>query len=130
MLYIILALIIILFLLMSFPKILNKFDKKVKNISSDEAIELIKQNKNITILDVRNRSEFQAGHLEGSRLIPVNELSSRIKDLEKLKNRPILVYCQPGGGNPSAVGVLFKNNFTQIYQLKHGLATWKGKLKK
>jgi len=130
MIYIILGLIIGLFLLMSIPKILNKLDKKVTNISSDEVIELIKQNKNLIILDVRSVLEFKNGHIEGSRSIPVNDLSSRLNTLEKFKNIPILVYCKSGGRSPSAVRILSKNNFAQIYQLKHGLATWKGKLKK
>ncbi len=44
----------------------------------------------ITILDVRQPSEYKAGHLPGARLIPLPELSDRLDELDSAS--PILVY--------------------------------------
>jgi rhodanese-related sulfurtransferase len=45
---------------------------------------------NITILDVRQPSEYQAGHIPGATLIPLPQLSDRMDELDPAK--PTLVY--------------------------------------
>jgi len=105
-------------------------NKNVKNINADEGYKLINENKNIIILDVRTKGEFESGHIPKAKNIPVQQLSTRIKELEKYKDVPILVHCASGGRSPSAVRALAKNNFTQIYHLNKGLMSWKHQLKK
>ncbi len=105
-------------------------NKNVKNVDADEANKLINENKNIIILDVRTKGEFESGHIPKAKNIPVQQLSTRIKELEKYKDTPILVHCASGGRSPSAVKALVNNNFTQIYHLNRGLMSWKHPLKK
>ena len=107
-----------------------KFNKNVKNVSGKEAANLIKENKDLVVLDVRTKGEYQTGHINGSKLMPVNEISSRINELEKFRSKPILVHCASGGRSPRAVSVLLKNKFGPIYHMNHGLADFKGSLKK
>jgi rhodanese-related sulfurtransferase len=96
----------------------------VKNITSEEANRLIKETKNLLILDVRSKGEFDGGHIPGAKCIPANELTSRISEIEKFKNLPVLVYCASGGRSPSAVSSLVKNNYTQIYHMSRGISSW------
>ncbi|WP_243428281.1 rhodanese-like domain-containing protein [Clostridium rhizosphaerae] len=105
-------------------------NKNVKNINADEGYKLINENKNMIILDVRTKGEFESGHIPKAKNIPVQQLSTRIKELEKYKDVPILVHCASGGRSPSAVRALAKNNFTQVYHLNKGLMSWKHQLKK
>lgn len=105
-------------------------NKNVKNISAEEAYKLINENKNIVVLDVRTKSEFDSGHIPKAKNIPVQQLSTRINELEKYKNNPIIVHCASGGRSPSAVKTLIKNNFSQIYHLNRGLMSWKYPLRK
>lgn len=100
-------------------------NKNVKNVNADEAYKLINENKNMIILDVRTKGEFESGHIPKAKNIPVQQLSTRIKELEKYKDTPILVHCTSGGRSPSAVKSLVNNNFTQIYHLNRGLMSWK-----
>ena len=113
-----------------YPKIIIKFNKNVKNVSGDEAAKLIKENKNLIVLDVRSKSEYQTGHINGSKLMPVGEIASRLSELEKFRGKPILVHCASGGRSPKAVTLLVKNNFGPIYHMNHGLAGFSGQLKK
>ncbi len=65
------------FLLISYilyPKIVIMFNKNVKNVSGAEAALLIKENKELIVLDVRNKNEYQTGHINGSKLMPVSEI--------------------------------------------------------
>lgn len=100
-------------------------NKNVKNVSPEEAYNLIKENKNVVIIDVRTKEEFSSGHMPGAKSIPVHEVPSRIKELKKLKDTPVLVYCASGGRSPSAINHLLKNNFSNIYHLKKGISAWK-----
>lgn len=123
-------LIIIFFIVVFYPKLSVKLNKNVKNVSGDEAEKLIKENKDIVILDVRTKNEYNSGHINGAKLMPVSEISSRIGELEKYKDKPILVHCASGGRSPKAVKVLLKNNFTPIYHMNHGLSGWHGQLRR
>lgn len=104
-------------------------NKNIKNVTADEAHQLIKTTKDLIILDVRTKQEFKSGHIPSSKSIPVGELSSRINELEKYKDNPILVHCASGGRSPAAVRVLLKHNFSKIYHMNRGLSGWKYGLK-
>lgn len=105
-------------------------NKNVKNISGNEASSLISENKNFLILDVRTKGEFSGGHIPGALNIPVQELSSRIGELKKYTDQPVMVYCASGGRSPGAVSTLLKNNFKNIYHLNRGISSWSGKIKR
>jgi len=113
-----------------YPKIMIKFNKNVQNVSGEEAAKLIRENKSLIVLDVRSKGEYQSGHINASKLMPANEISSRISELEKFRGKPLLVHCASGGRSPKAVNVLLKNNFGPIYHMNHGLAGFSGNLKK
>jgi len=113
-----------------YPKIMIKFNKNVKNVSGDEATKLIRDTKDLIVLDVRSKGEYQSGHINGSKLIPVGEIASRITELEKFRGKPILVHCASGGRSPKAVNVLLKNKFGPIYHMNHGLVGFSVSLKK
>ena len=115
---------------MFYPKIMIKFNKNVKNVSGQDAASLIRDTKDLVILDVRTMNEYKSGHIKGATLMPVGEIDLRIKELEKLRGKPILVHCASGGRSPKAVNVLLKNKFGPIYHMNHGLASFNGNLKK
>lgn len=124
--YILAAIILFYFLYKKFAFVGNKH---VKNISAEKAYELIKENKDILILDVRTPAEFKSGHIKGAKSVPVANLNSNIAQLENYKDKPVIVHCASGGRSPSAVRVLLKNNFNQIYHMNHGIIGWKYGLK-
>jgi len=106
------------------------FNKNVKNVSGEEAASLIRDTKNLVILDARSKSEYKSGHINGSKLMPANEIASRITELEKFRGNPILVHCASGGRSPKAVNILLKNKFGPIYHMNHGLSGFNVSLKK
>lgn len=58
------------------------------------------------LLDVRTAEEFAAGHIPGARNIPVQELATRMGELEKW--RSVVVYCRSGARSATASGMLKK----------------------
>lgn len=90
------------------------FDSRVKNVSAEEAYKLINDDSELIILDVRTKEEYDNGHIPGAKLFPVQILSMKLAELDKYKDKPVLVYCASGGRSPRAVDTLANNDFENI----------------
>lgn len=95
----------------------------VANISPTEAVMLMNRAKPL-VLDVRDAAEFASGHIQGAKHIALAELTNRIKDIEKYKEKPVLVHCQRGMRSKTACTLLKAQGFTQLNQLQGGLDAW------
>jgi rhodanese-related sulfurtransferase len=76
------------------------------------------------LLDVRTQEEYDAGHIEGSTLIPVDELGNRISEIEDYKDKTVLVYCRSGNRSVTASNILISNGFTKVHNLLGGIGAW------
>ena len=103
--------------------LLNRGASGVANVSATEAVMLMSRSKPL-ILDVRDATEFAAGHIQGAKNIPLAELGSRIKEIEKFKDKPVLIHCQRGMRAKSACSILRTQQFSQLNNLQGGLDTW------
>ena len=65
--------------------------KSYNNINNEELQNIIKNNKNTLILDVRTVGEFRSGHIPNAKNIPVQELSSQKNNLDAYKDDDIIV---------------------------------------
>jgi phage shock protein E len=65
------------------------------------------------LLDVRGPEEFAAGHLEGARNIPVQDLLKRLDELGS-RDRPVVVYCRSGRRSAVARSLLTACGFAQV----------------
>lgn len=77
-----------------------------------------------TIVDVRSADEFAAGHLRDAKHIPLADLTSRIGELDKSKNRTVVVVCQSGARADKAARQLQAAGFDDVHSLEGGLAAW------
>ena len=104
------------------PTIAKLFSRG-REVGVVEAVQLINR-KDAVIVDVRAPNEFKSGHIPHARNIPVDQIKARMKELEKLKNKPLLLVCQTGTGSAQACGGLLKDGFAQIVALSGGMAAW------
>jgi len=81
---------------------------------------------NTFVLDVRTEAEFYGplGHIEGAMLIPIDELSSRISELDDVKNENIYVVCRSGNRSNVGKNLLRENSFHAI-NVDGGMLAWK-----
>jgi rhodanese-related sulfurtransferase len=75
-----------------------------------------------TVIDVRNRTEWEEGHVAGARNIPLPELTARLDELRDLG--PIAVHCQGGSRSTIAASVLRAHGFVDVTDLTGGFAAW------
>lgn len=100
-----------------------------KQISQDEAKDMMARDDGHIIVDVRRQDEYDAGHIPGAILIPNESIDKeRPKELPDL-NQIILVYCRSGRRSKEASAKLAKMGYTNIYEFG-GIITWPGETTK
>jgi len=95
---------------------------KITLISVEEVFEIIEDNEDYIILDVRTKEEYYEGHIWGVVLIPVDELERRLGEIPE--GKPIIVYCKAGVRSDTAANILIDNGFTQVYDMSGGIDEW------
>lgn len=83
-------------------------------IDAKQAIVVLSDDNNITLLDVRTKREYEDRHLKNAINIPVQTLSSSLNRLQEAKNKPIIVYCRSGSRSIKASRILEKNGFIPL----------------
>ena len=76
----------------------------------------------VFFLDVRTQAEWNQFHIQGSTLIPLEQLPSRLNELPK--DKPIIVICQSGPRSLQGAGILLQSGFTQVSHVRGGYQAW------
>lgn len=97
----------------------------VTAVSPEDAERLVREDTSLVILDVRTPTEFAgpSGHLQGARLIPVQELEARLAEMEPYRERTILVYCRTQNRSSRAAEMLTSRGFRALL-MTGGIARW------
>ncbi|HMV21983.1 MAG: rhodanese-like domain-containing protein [Betaproteobacteria bacterium] len=77
------------------------------------------------VVDVREADEFAGGHLPEARNIPAGKLADRVGEIEKFKDRPLILCCASGIRSGKACEQLKKAGFTRLYSLDGGFDAWR-----
>jgi adenylyltransferase/sulfurtransferase len=85
---------------------------------------MLERGDDFLLLDVREPDEFEASRIEGSKLVPLGELESRLAELEEWKERPIVVHCHKGGRSAKASELLTAKGFIRVTNLAGGIDAW------
>ncbi|MCD4961430.1 rhodanese-like domain-containing protein [Enterococcus casseliflavus] len=84
--------------------------------------------KKAQVIDVREKNEFDSGHILGARNIPFTVLTNSFSACRK--DQPIYLYDTRKSLSIRAANKLRKEGFTNVYILKEGYEGWSGKTKK
>jgi hydroxyacylglutathione hydrolase len=77
----------------------------------------------LVVLDVRDVSEWMAGHIPGSQNIPVGRLDQRLGELPQ--DRTLVVHCQTGPRAAIAASLLLARGFRNVELFSSGFAEWR-----
>lgn len=96
-----------------------------RQISQEEAAEIMKKQEDFLLLDVRTQAEFEDRHIPGAICIPNETIGTgEIPELSD-KNQRILVYCRSGNRSKQAAEKLAKLGYTNVLEFG-GINTWTG----
>jgi rhodanese-related sulfurtransferase len=97
----------------------------VPTVTVDELADRLKRGKP-ALIDVREPYEFAAGHVKGAFNVPLGTLADRVSRLDP--EAETYVICQSGHRSASAVRLLRRAGFTNVFSVKRGTSAWRGKL--
>jgi rhodanese-related sulfurtransferase len=95
------------------------------NVTPDQAEKLLKEKKDIVVLDVRTPEEFKEGHIAGAKNVDFQseDFKKQVAALDKSKT--YLLHCAAGGRSARALKVLDEDKFSHVYHLNGGFSAWK-----
>jgi rhodanese-related sulfurtransferase len=95
----------------------------VKDISVNQARELIGKQQDVFLLDIRTKEEHKEVHIKDAHLIPVQELEQNIDKIPK--DRKVIVYCGSGMRNSKACKILKEKGYKELYNVEGGIKKWR-----
>ncbi len=97
--------------------------QKFAGLTPAGAVKLI-NDEDVVVVDVREPSETMGGKIARAIQIPFSSMSKRIGELDKHKNRTLLVYCKTGARSGAACRELSKSGFEKVFSLNGGITAW------
>jgi rhodanese-related sulfurtransferase len=97
--------------------------QRFASLTPAAAVQLMNK-EDVVVLDVRESSETVGGKIAKAIQIPVGAVAKRVGELEKFKDKTLLVYCKSGARAGIACKELSKNGFDKVYSLNGGLLAW------
>lgn len=100
-------------------------EQKIEDINAKQAASLVSENKELKVLDVRTAWEFKGGHIQGASLIDATapDFEDKVSKLDRQQS--YLVHCASGGRSKSAIAIMKKLGFQNVYHLESGFNGWK-----
>lgn len=98
-----------------------------RQVTTEEAVNIMQTEENYVILDVRTAQEFASGHIPGAALLPNETIGTEDLPLLPDKDQLILVYCRSGNRSKQAAEKLAQLGYTNIVEFG-GINSWTGEI--
>ena len=99
-------------------------NSQITTIPVDEAMGFVGSDTHV-IVDLRDSDEFRTGHIAGSINIPAGQALDRIAELEKYKDKPLILTCDMGAKASHLGRQLRTKGFSDLYRIQGGLNAWR-----
>jgi molybdopterin/thiamine biosynthesis adenylyltransferase/rhodanese-related sulfurtransferase len=109
----------------SYRDILQQVKAEIREIDAAHAQKLLGSDAPPALVDVRERDEWEEGHIPGAVHIPRGNLESRIEQAVPERDRPIVLYCAGGSRSAFAAKSLAEMGYTDVVSLAGGFTDWK-----
>ena len=132
---IILIIIILTLIIIGVVCIMNRKERNIENeviikhVSMNDIVQIMEENENYIILDVRTQAEYNQGHIPNAICIPNETIDENVVNKLLDKNQMILVYCRSGNRSRQAAEKLKKLGYTNLIEFG-GIIDWKGEIER
>ena len=103
--------------------VLHEARKSGPSLTPQQAINLINAEQGV-FLDLRDAADYKKGHIVDALHIPAGKLVDRVAELEKYRNKPIVLVCKMGQQSGAAGKQLKARNFERVYKMSGGMMEW------
>ena len=103
----------------------NEMSRGGATVSAQKLVQLVNV-ENALVIDVRDANEYSEGHIVDAINIPFANFEARSDELNKHKDKPLIVACKIGQHSGTVGTILRKKGFTNVLRLTGGMAEWRG----
>jgi rhodanese-related sulfurtransferase len=121
------TLLVMLFVVLTLALLGNEISRLFRGYKelSPGGLTLLLNRESPLLVDLSSSQDFERGHIPSARHVPLSQFDPENKDLAKVKDLPVAVYCKDGHTSGTAAGRLVKAGFKHVYWLGGGLAAWR-----
>ncbi|MEJ2537918.1 MAG: rhodanese-like domain-containing protein [Calditrichia bacterium] len=100
--------------------------KSANTITPEQLKQKIDNHENMILIDVRTQPEYtgELGHIKGTVLLPVQDITSWISNYENDKDKEIIMICRSGNRSGRATQYFLDNGFKDVYNMEGGMIGW------
>jgi len=109
----------------SFKDVLSQVKKEIREVSVQDVDSAMKSRSDFVLLDVREKEEWDEGHLPGAVFLPRGFLEVRIEKTVPERQTPIMIYCAGGVRSALAAKSLKDMGYTDVVSMAGGYGEWK-----
>jgi len=103
--------------------LVHSFTSGAQDISPQQAVNMMNHEACI-VVDVREENELGGGLIRDSIHIPLSGFKQRIGELEKHKDKTIIMSCRSGMRSRRTCGMLKREGFEKVFNLRGGILAW------
>ena len=101
----------------------SEMNKGGKKIEPNEITRLVNK-ENAILIDLRKKEDYENGHITTALSYPHQEFDNQMHELDKFKERPIILVCDMGRNSANIGEKLKKAEFEKTFRLNGGMITW------
>lgn len=95
-----------------------------QSVSAQQATNLINR-QDARVVDLRDSDDFRQGHIAGSLNIPMSQFAERVAELDRFKDKPVILVCKMGSSAGLAGRQLRARGFASVARLQGGIQGWR-----
>lgn len=111
----------------SYEEMVAEARQETEQTDTETVRDLMESGEEVTVVDVREPPEWEAGHIPGARLVPRGMLEYQANDQLPDKDSRIVVHCAVGGRGALAAKTLKDMGYTNVANMDGGMNDWKEK---
>lgn len=109
----------------SYEEMVSEAKEATQQVSAEEVHDALSSGESVTVLDVREPTEWEEGHIPDAKLIPRGLLESQAADQLPEKDAKIVVHCALGGRGALAAKSLQEMGYTNVSNMEGGIRAWR-----
>ncbi len=100
--------------------------QSANSITPEQLKQKIDSHENMILIDVRTQQEYagELGHIDGTVLLPVQDIASWISNYQNDKDKEIIMICRSGNRSGRATQYFLEHGFTDVYNMEGGMIAW------
>ena len=100
------------------------FDNSNWEVSPQQVCQLMDSSEDFLLMDCRSREEWDAGRINGAICLPLQEMSTRLTELESNRDRAIVIYCRTGRRSAIVAKFLSMTGYSHVRSMAGGIEAW------